>query len=158
MFRLLLRVLFVTLLVASFTHAADKAKIIAEDDHYISYENGIVYDEKASIEWLAGPDKYITWDEAKAWVESLSVEGGGWRMPTKEELQSLYKKGGGERNMTPLLKHTGWRVWSNETEGELGAWFFNFYDGNYTWGMRESEGNPRVFAVRSRNNNTGGSK
>ena len=150
MIRLFLRVLFATLLIASFSDAADKAKIMAKDDQYVSYENGIVYDEKTNKEWLAGPDKYITWDEAKAWVESLSVEGGGWRMPTKEELQSLYKKGAGECNMTPLLKTTGWRVWSGETEDESTAWYFNFYDGDYTWGTRESEGNPRVFGVRSR--------
>ena len=150
MIRLFLRVLFATLLVASFSDAADKAKIIAKDDQYVSYENGIVYDQKTNIEWLAGPDKYMTWDEAKAWVESLSVEAGGWRMPRKEELKTLYKKGAGSRNMTPLLKTTGWRVWSDETEGPSAAWYFNFYDGDYTWGTRESEGNPRVFAVRSR--------
>ena len=150
MIRLFLKVLFATLLVASFSDAADKAKIIAKDDQYVSYENGIVYDEKTNIEWVAGPDKDMNWDEAKAWVESLSVEGGGWRMPTKEELKSLYKKGAGSRNMTPLLKTTGWRVWSDETEGPSAAWYFNFYDGDYTWGTRESEGNPRVFAVRSR--------
>jgi len=148
--RLFLGVLFAILLVGSYSDAADQAKIIAKDGQYISYENGIVYDEKANIEWMAGPDKFVTWDEAKAWVESLSVEGGGWRMPAKEELKSLYKKGAGERNMTPLLKITGWRVWSNETEGDTTAWFFNFYDGEYSWGPRESEGNPRVFAVRSR--------
>ena len=150
MIRLFLKVLFATLLVASFSDAADKAKIIAKDDQYVSYENGIVYDEKTNIEWLAGPDKQINWDEATAWVESLSVEGGGWRMPKKEELKSLYKKGAGSRNMTPLLKTTGWRLWSDETEGSEAAWFFNFYDGDYTWGPRESYASPRVFAVRSR--------
>jgi hypothetical protein len=150
MIRLFLKVLFATLLVASFSDAADKAEIIAKDDQYVSYENGIVYDEKKNIEWVAGPDKDINWDEAKAWVESLSVAGGDWRMPTKEELKSLFKKGAGSRNMTPLLKTTGWRLWSDETEGSEAAWFFNFYDGDYTWGPRESYAGPRVFAVRSR--------
>jgi len=150
MIRLFSRVLFATFLVASFSDAADEAKIIAKDDQYVSYENGIVYDEKTNLEWVAGPDKDAPWDKAKAWVESLPVEGGGWRMPTKEELKALYKKGAGERNMTPLLKTTGWRVWSDETEGESAAWFFNFYDGNYTWDLRESYAGPRVFAVRSR--------
>ena len=150
MIRLFLRVLVAILLVASLSNAADKAKIVAKDGQYVSYENGIVYDEKENIEWLAGPDKFVTWDEAKAWVESLSVEGGGWRMPAKEELKALYKKGAGERNMTPLLKTTGWRIWSDETEGESAAWFFNFYDGSYTWDLRESHSSPRVFAVRSR--------
>ena len=150
MIRLFLKVLFATLLIASLSYAADKAKIVAKDGQYVSYENSIVYDEKTNLEWVAGPDKFVTWDEAKEWAESLSLEGGGWRMPTKDELTGLYKKGGGERNMTPLLKTTGWRVWSNELEGELGAWFFSFYDGEYTWGPKESEGNPRAFAVRSR--------
>jgi len=143
-------ILILILLIASFSNAAGTAKIVAKDDHYVSYENGIVYDEKTNTEWIAGADKFVTWDEAKEWVDSLSVEGGGWRMPTKNELKSLYKKGAGERNMTPLFKTTGWRVWSVETEGESATWYLNFYDGDYTWGTRESEGNPRVFAVRSR--------
>jgi len=138
------------LLVASFSDVAGKAKIIDRDGQYVSNKNGIVYDEKSNLEWIVGPDKDMNWDEAKAWVESLSVEGGGWRMPTKEELKSLYKKGAGSRNMTPLLKTTGWRLWSGETEGSEAAWFFNFYDGDYTWGPRESYASPRVFAVRSR--------
>ena len=139
------------LICFSFSDAADKAKIIAKDGQYVSYENGIVYDEKTNLEWVAGPDNQTNWDEAKVWVESPSVEGGGWRWPTKEELKSLYKKGAGERNMTPLLKTTGWLVWSDETEGSESAWFFSFYDGDYTWGPREGYvGSPRAFAIRSR--------
>jgi hypothetical protein len=36
MIRLFLRVLFATLLVASFSDAAEKAKVIAKDDQYVS--------------------------------------------------------------------------------------------------------------------------
>ena len=43
--------------------------------------------------------------------------GGGWRMPTIRELEGIYKKGTGPRNMTPLLQMKGWWVWSGETEG-----------------------------------------
>ena len=149
MIRLFLKILFAALLLASFSDAAEKAKVIAKDDQYVSYENGIVFDEKTNIEWVTGPDKYTTWDEAKSWVESLALEGGGWRMPTKEELKSLYKKGVGSRNMTPLLKTTGWQLWSDETKGSEAAWYFNFYDGEYEWSPRESYHSPRVFAVRS---------
>ena len=138
------------LVVASFSDAADKAKIIAKDGQYVSYENGIVYDEKANLEWIVGPDKDTTWDEAKVWVESLLVEGGGWRMPTREEVKALYKKGAGSRNMTPLLKTTGWRVWSGETEGSSSAWFFPFRLGYEYWGPRATADKGRGFAVRSR--------
>ena len=150
MIRLFIRVLFATLLIASFSDAADKAKIVAKDEHYISYENGIVYDEKTNIEWLAGPDKFVTWDEAKAWVESLSVAGGGWRMPTKDELKSLYKKGAGSNNMTPLLKMTGGAVWSGETQGELKAWRYSFIEGHKEWLDLSHSFYDRAFAVRSR--------
>lgn len=151
MIRLFLKVLFATLLVASFSDAAGKATIIAKDGQYVSYENGIVYDEKANLEWIVGPDKDTTWDEAKTWVESLSVEGGGWRMPTRKELKALYKEGTGSRNMTPLLKTTGWWVWSGETKGSHSAWAFYFRYGNEPYGLRDSSGTSyRGFAVRSR--------
>ncbi len=142
---------FAILLVAPFSGAADKAKIIAKDGQYVSYKNGIVYDEKTNLEWIIWPGKDMTWVEAKAWVESLSVEGGGWRMPTREELKALYKKGAGSCNITPLMMTTGGYVWSGQTEGESSAWYFTFGLGNEQWLIRNYLGYPtRGFAVRSR--------
>ncbi len=89
---LFFRVMITIFLVASFSHAADKANIVAKDAHYISYENGIVYDQKTNLEWIVGPDTGTTWDEAKRWLESLSEAGGGWRMPTMDELERLFQK------------------------------------------------------------------
>jgi Fe-S cluster assembly scaffold protein SufB len=150
MIRLFLKVLFAVLLVASFSDASEKTKIIAKDGQYVSYKNGIVYDEKTNLEWTVGPDKDTTWDEAKAWVESLSVEGGGWRMPTIAELIALYKKGAGSSNMTPLLKATGGSVWSGETEGSSTAWRFSFITGHEEYVDRNHSFYDRGFAVRSR--------
>ena len=121
-----------------------------QDDNYISYDNGIVYDEKTNLEWIVGPDKDISWDNAKKWAEDLSVEGGGWRLPTIEELQTLYIKGSGESNMTPLLKMTGGSVWSGETQGELKAWRFSFIEGHQEWVQRSHSFYDRTFAVRVR--------
>ena len=89
-------------------------------------------------------------DEALAWVQSLNIDGGGWRMPTTDELEGLYKAGTGDRNMTPLLKTTGWYVWSGETKGSSNARFFNFFDGNRYWYLRDDSYDIRAFAVRSR--------
>jgi len=122
----------------------------AQDDNYISYDNAIVYDEKTNLEWIVGPDKDISWDNAKKWAEGLSVEGGGWRLPTIEELQTLYKKGSGESNMMPLLKMTGGSVWSGETQGELKAWRFSFLEGHQEWVDRSHSFYDRTFAVRVR--------
>lgn len=131
--------------------AKDEIKEIGRDGNFIAYDNKVVYDESTGLEWIAGPDKDTHWDKAKAWTESLAVNGGGWRMPTSKELKSLFRKGKGTRNMTPLLKTTGWWVWSRARKHSSTAWFFNFgYGGVDNWYDRKGSGNSRGFAVRSR--------
>ncbi len=124
--------------------------VINRDGIYVAYANGIVKDTKTGLEWKAGPDKNTNWDQARSWVQSLNLDGGGWRMPTMDELENLYKKGAGERNMTPLLKTTGWWVWSGETKGSSGAWSFGFDFGYRRWPDRDYSRYGRGFAVRSR--------
>jgi len=123
---------------------------IGHDQQYIAYANGVVRDTKTGLEWVAGPDKDMRWDEAKSWVESLNLAGGEWRMPTVEELETLYEKGKGTHNMTPLLKTTGWWVWSRETKGSSAAWYFSFGTGSKFWTTRANPSTSRAFAVRSR--------
>ena len=114
--------------------------------------SSIVKDTKTGLEWVAGPDRDTNWNEAKSWVESLNIDGGGWRMPSMDELQGLYNNGAGSRNMSPLLKATGWFVWSGETKDplSLGAWVFTFDKGSRHWSDRDYSSYRRAFAVRSR--------
>jgi hypothetical protein len=119
---------------------------IARDDTFIAFASGVVRDTKTGLEWVAGPDRDVTWDEAREWVESLNIDGGGWRMPTMEELGTLYQPGRGKRNMTPLLKTTGRLVWSGEKKR-----LFSFSLGCKKWPLRNASCFPRAFAVRSRN-------
>jgi len=106
----------------------------------------IVKDPATGLDWVAGPDKDTTWDQARTWVKSLP--GGGWRMPAPDELKSLYREGAGTRNMTPLLKTTGWYVWSGKTgDATTAAYFF------FEWGIdgeiiRSFSADYRGFAVR----------
>ena len=117
---------------------------------YVAYDNGIVKDDnETGLEWLAGPDENITWDNAKSWVDGLEVDGGSWRMPSIDELENLYRKGASSRNMTPLLKTTGWWVWSGETYGSS-AWGFYFGGGSRGLDDRGYSLSRRGFAVRSR--------
>ena len=131
---------------------ANLAQAEAEVSKIKALESAAYYDKNTGLEWLAGPDKDTTWYEAKKWIESLTaVAGGGWRMPTREELKTLYKKGAGKRNITPLLKTTGWWLWSGETKGSASAWGFFFHNGEEGWGLRDSYAfGGRGFAVRSR--------
>ena len=128
----------------TYTRPSTTLNVIKRDGIYVAYANGIVKDTNTGLEWKAGPDKNTTWDEARSWVESLSLDGGGWRMPTMGELAGLYRDGTGDRNMTPLLRTSGWYIWS---EGSGGG--FAFSDGGGFWGYRGSH-KGRAFAVRSR--------
>jgi len=126
------------------------SKVTHEDDRFIAYNNGIVRDKNTGLEWIAGADKNTTWHEAKFWVENLTVDGGGWRMPAIEELKTLYQEGVGTHNMTPLLKTAGGYVWSSEIKNgastALGLLFDNVDE---HWGF-PSVFDKRGFAVRSR--------
>ncbi len=123
--------------------------VIDQDGPYTAYSNGIVKDSSTGLEWKTGPNEMTDWNQARAWVQGLKLDGGQWRMPTMKELEGLYKKRAGDRNMTPLLKTTGWWVWSGETKGSSDAWFFNFNYGYRYWDGRYISYNGRAFAVRS---------
>ena len=111
---------------------------------------GIITDNQTGLEWYVGPDKDTDWNEANAWVENLRIGGGGWRMPTINELQNLYKKGQGTRNMDPVFNTTGWNIWSGNSKGSKSAWLFGFSLGiEYFLGHWDTAG--RAFAVRSSN-------
>jgi uncharacterized caspase-like protein len=129
--------------------SSSTSDVVNRDGIYVAYASGIVKDTKSGLEWKVGPDKNMTWDEAKSWVQSLNLDGGGWRMPTIDELATLYKKGTGSREMTPLLNTTGWAVWSGETKGSSPTrGCFSFYGARRYWGGREYSGDLRAFAVR----------
>jgi hypothetical protein len=114
---------------------------------YEKYASGIVKDNKTGLEWYAGPNFDTTWYDAKCWVASLDVDGGGWRMPTREELRSLHTAGTG---MTSLLKTTGWIVWSGEIGNSSSAWGFYVIISRGFLCPRDNSYLKRAFAVRSR--------
>lgn len=163
---LLFAITVITFLIASMlprinagmTVLAQDLVVVHPDDPYKAHQafyerftarkNGVILDTKHGLEWFVGPDKDTTWDEAKSWVESLSVDGGGWRMPTRDELSSLYTKGVGSQNMSPLLKTTGGFVWTDETVSSSYAWGFCFEIGDAYWPLRTYSETARGFAVR----------
>ena len=125
-----------------------KPKVVGRDmGRYIAYDNGIVKDKRAGLEWIAGPDRDTTWEEAKNWVASLTVDGGGWRMPTKRDLERLYVERWGSRNMTRLIKTKGWYVWSGDRIDK--GFDFTLSHEDWEYGQPDSSSRTRGFAVRS---------
>ena len=117
----------------------------------IGWANSIVCDKINNLEWLAGPDKNTSWAEAESWLTELKSKGADWRMPTMDELNSIYKKGAGDRNMILNLKTTGWEVWSSKSKARESskAWRLDFYDGRRRWFFHSDPSTKRAFAVRS---------
>ena len=58
------------LLVSWMPNIGFAAEEIGRAHWFIAYDNGIVLDTKTGKEWIVGPDKKTTWDEAKSWVEN----------------------------------------------------------------------------------------
>ena len=119
------------------------------NERFIKHVSGLVRDENTDLEWIAGPDKDTTWFEAIYWVENLSIDGGGWRLPTINELQTLNEDSAGKCSITTSLKTSGWWVWSSSLD-IYRAWQFSFYSGadlsESVWVKDDARG----FAVRFR--------
>jgi len=133
---------------SSSVSVVSKTKEIDHDEIYIALGGGVVRDKKTGLEWLTGYGWHMELNETKSWVEGLSlILGGGWRMPTIDELRNLYVEGYGTHNLTPLLATTSWRIWSGEEAHSDKALAFNFRYG------RETSEHPKttwiqVFVVR----------
>jgi TolB-like protein len=130
---------------------AVSSKIVASGGRFEKLDSGVVRDKLTDLDWYAGPDKNMSWDDANSWVSGLKIDGGGWRMPTLKELKSLYQKGVGPRNMTPLLETKGWWIWSGDRE-LIRSVYYGYVSLNLDDGSTRVDNETyfkRAFAVRS---------
>ncbi len=74
-------------------------------------------------EWLVGAAD-VDWNQTQKWLAGL---GNGWRMPTKDELVSLYKEVG---QKSPIGMQF---VWAEKRDAHS-AWHFSFYYREVRWG------------------------
>ena len=110
-------------------------------------ENGVITDSATGLDWYVGKEN--TWHQAKAWVEGLTVAGGGWRLPTVAELKAIYQKGASANNMDPLFQTTVAWAWSGELNNAWSAWGFAFYNGLEGWHSLDYGNGRLALAVRS---------
>jgi hypothetical protein len=111
--------------------------------------DGVIMDSQLGLQWAPAPVQPMNWFQAQNYAQNLSLGGGGWRMPTRSELKSIYNKsmkGGAD----PVFHINDNWVWTSETVGDS-AWGFYFDDGHE--GASPLDGsffpNLRVLAVRS---------
>jgi len=125
---------------------------------------GAIQDSQAGLEWFVGEDRNLTWYEAQNWIGGLTSCGGGWRLPTIEEIRTLYdpaqRAGTGyykdgryfPAHIDPVFSAIGsgsW-VWSGERVGGDEARSFNLNQGKaVVYSATNTLYSTRAFAVRS---------
>ena len=83
--------------------------------------DGYITDTKTGLQWAPGPDKTLTWHNAKKFVKALRVGGfEDWRMPTREELMHI-------STTDAEFPVTECCVWSAETKDGEQAWYVNVH-------------------------------
>ena len=76
----LIKGLLACLLLLSFVpvlHAADHTRF--------TLKNRIINDAKLGLQWAPVSDQTMDFDQAEEYARELSLAGGGWRLPTREE-------------------------------------------------------------------------
>ncbi|HPH42098.1 MAG TPA: DUF1566 domain-containing protein [Syntrophorhabdaceae bacterium] len=112
-------------------------------------KNGIINDSQLGAQWLPASDKPMDWFQANRYVENICLNGGGWRLPTRSELKSIYDvsmKGGAD----PFFRINENWVWTSETQGDS-AWFCSFVYGREGTIFQKYIGSyGRVLAIRNK--------
>lgn len=120
-------------------------------DRFTTQKDGIIVDSQTGLEWICGPDKDMTWYDVKQWLDGLSkLHGGGWRMPTRKEIRSVYFAGSGTRNLPEVMTTSGWYVWTSEMMGAKHAWGFCLDIGDSYFPRLTFSTGARGFAVRAK--------
>ena len=109
--------------------------------------NGVITDRVTGLDWYVGQEN--TWHQAKAWVEGLTVAGGGWRLPTVAELQAIYQKDASANHMDPLFQTTVAWAWSGELKNDWSVWGLAFYNNLVGWHSMNYGNGRLALAVRS---------
>jgi len=111
---------------------------------FIRNSTGIVTDNNTKLQWqdnygLAsnGIEK-ASWLGAINYCKNLKLDGGGWKLPNRNELLSIvdYKKYDPSIDKYVFKKTVSDDYWTSTTHAyrPSGAWIVNFYDGNSVYG------------------------
>jgi hypothetical protein len=126
------------------TPAPSSSNEIWHDGVYTAYVNGIVRNTETGLEWVTGPKMNIDPAEGKEWAKGLTIDGGGWRLPTTDEIVALTKSCSGRQKVAALLEPSEY-VLCDTGKGQI--FFYLDKEGAYHF----TNVGDRVIAVRFRN-------
>ncbi|WP_367270347.1 DUF1566 domain-containing protein [Sulfurovum sp.] len=99
----------------------------------LSRVGDVVRDSSTGLEWQDDSiGSTLTWESAITHCEELSLDGGGWRLPTVNELVSLVDDSRASPAIDPVFQNTAsGNYWSSTTYARTTyhAWYVYFSDG-----------------------------
>jgi len=102
-----------------------------------SRANEVVTDNITGLQWQDNTEARTvtkTWDEAKNYCNALSLDGGGWRLPSMQELQSIVVDGSYDPSIdtTAFVNYytTSYRYWSSTTHAVSTGYAWIVYFGH----------------------------
>ncbi|MCF8721377.1 Lcl C-terminal domain-containing protein [Nitrospina gracilis] len=125
-----------------------KAEFKTDDPRFRDNQNGTVTDLQEKLVWeqmdsYQSLKQWLNWNDAQNYIRKMNeTEFGGaanWRLPTREELASLYDENKSvpwnyywtknEVHIDPIFGNSNCCYWSVEEVSEEMAWGFNFIRG-----------------------------
>ncbi len=128
------------------------------DKRFSAPGDGTVLDSQTGLQWAQRDNgQNINWNNARSYCSNLSTSGGGWRLPSMDELEGIYDAtatlttscGGYTCRASPLFSLTGPIAWSNQSNGSSKAWGFGLGNG-VRYSTTVSGGLHRALCVRRR--------
>ncbi len=135
------------------------AALLAGPAHaaFIDRGNGAVYDSTSGLDWELRPGTTRTnWHDANSYVAGLTLDGGGWRLPTIDEGLDLYAQISALTGCTDctgdqgLFQDIQLGYWTSQTywAGQDGAFFFGMWRPNSYAGAFQTTVGAATWAVR----------
>lgn len=117
--------------------AKDKNDSIAKEaivnERFVECTDGTIKDLKTGLMWQReGSKERMNWDDANKYCKSSEVGSyKDWRLPTKEELESILDLNKKDPAINPIFKCESAGYWSSTTYADYTdfAWFVYFFDG-----------------------------
>ena len=112
-------ILAVVILAGVFNaNAAEEAR----DGRFIAYDDGTVWDSQSNLLWASHDNgSNINWSDAEEYCKTYDGSGyKGWRLPTKDELLTLYDRsifGNNGYRLTKLITLSGSYPWTSDVQG-----------------------------------------
>jgi hypothetical protein len=114
---------------------------------------GVIQDLRTGLEWAPVPLPTFNYDGAARYTKSLRLAGGGWRLPTVDELKDLFESGQSGCGLDWAFEDRYPASWASDSKGLSKQWLVRFSRFKVSTELWDQQSVPcddcRVLPVRS---------